>query len=315
MTLLHVPTPPGFDLRATLTSHGWVRLSPFGHDEAFSVLDRTLRLGDGSVVDLEISGGGKKEGAAARRERQVAISSGGSDGLVVAVEAPGIEPGPGRREEIRRAVGRVFALDMDLAPFYTLVRDDPRYEWVEPGGEGRLLRSPSVWEDLAKILLTTNTTWAGTRGMVGRLTELGDPGPGGGRAFPPPARVAELSPGALDEHVRAGYRSPYLHELARGIAAGDTDVESWEDPALPAEELYRRVSSLRGFGPYAAGTALKLLGRFDRLALDSVARSTFAAEFNEGRPATDAEIRAHYEKWGEWRGLVLWMDVLRAHRS
>ena len=37
-----------------------------------------------------------------------------------------------------------------------------------------MLVSPTVWEDLAKTLLTTNTTWAMTKSMVARLAALGD---------------------------------------------------------------------------------------------------------------------------------------------
>jgi hypothetical protein len=39
---------------------------------------------------------------------------------------------------------------------------------------GRLLVSPTVWEDLAKTLLTTNTTWGATVQMCRRLLTLGE---------------------------------------------------------------------------------------------------------------------------------------------
>jgi N-glycosylase/DNA lyase len=152
--------------------------------------------------------------------------------------------------------------------------------------------------------------------MVRRITALGEPygdSAAGLHAFPSPERVAELAPEALGEAIRAGYRSAYLHDLATGIADGRLDVEAWAEPGLPAAELLARLRSLKGFGPYAAGTMLKLLGGFDQLALDTAARGTFAARYRGGAPATDREIAAHYEPYGEWRGLVLWMDVLHHH--
>ncbi|MEX0821681.1 MAG: hypothetical protein WD021_06010, partial [Rhodothermales bacterium] len=77
-----------------------------------------------------------------------------------------------------------------------------------------------------------------------------------------------------------------------------------------SEDLFQALQSLSGFGPYAAGSALKLLGRFDYLALDSVARSTYRNAYGDDGP--DAQIRRHYEPYGRWQGLVIWMDVMRA---
>lgn len=288
---LSVPTPAGFGFRATLFSHGWVQLHPFRHDESLEWLERTHRLDDGAVVRLTIAGDG-------------------GDDLRVAVSGAPLTDA--RRREVRSAVGRIFHLELDLGAFYERLRGEERYAWVEDAGAGRLLRSPGVWEDLAKTLLTTNTTWGATRKMVERLTALGEPlGDGERHAFPTPERVAALSPEELDDHVRAGYRSPYLHRLAGAIAGGELDVESWTDPALSSPELYDRVTALQGFGPYAAGTVLKLLGHYDELALDSAARTMFARQFRGGEKVADAEIEAHYEPYGAWRGLVLWMDMVR----
>lgn len=304
---VEVPTPPGFRFRTTLLSHGWVELAPFTHDEGFTTLHRTHRLDDGRVLTLEFrprAGDGEGEGG-------------------IRVTAAGTDLAAGDHEAIAAATRRTFSLDLDLTPFYERLRGEERYRWVEPAGAGRLLRSPTVWEDLAKTLLTTNTTWAQTRNMVRRLTALGPPAPegagGGGdgadgappTAFPPPERVAELAPEELGERIGAGYRGPYLHALAHRIAGGELDVETWADPALPTDELYRRVTELQGFGPYAAGNVLKLLGHFDELALDSAARSMFARRFGDGEPAPDSAIGEHYEPYGEWRGLVLWMDLLQ----
>jgi 3-methyladenine DNA glycosylase/8-oxoguanine DNA glycosylase len=307
-----VPTPPGFRFKTTLLSHGWLQLAPFSHDEGFATLRRVHRLRDGTVVRLAV-----RSGRSAETE---------DEELEVSVAGPAGEPGPAVREEVTGAVRRIFNLDLDLSGFYELLRsgeeDRERYAWVERFGAGRLLRSPTVWEDLAKVLLTTNTTWAATRKMVERLTALGErapsepgepldaPAPARSHAFPLPERVAELDPDELSERVRAGFRSAYLHELAVEIASGRLDVEAWAAERLPARELFSRVTALKGFGPYAAGTMLKLLGSFDELALDTATRGMFARRYNDGEPASDARIRAHYQPYGAWRGLVIWVDLL-----
>lgn len=255
------------------------------------MLRRTHRLSGGRVV-------------------QMTIRDAGSD--AVAVEVQG-ELTSSEAEELASAVRRIFQLDLDLSEFYEALEGRERYQWVEQHGAGRLLRAPTVWEDLAKTLLTTNTTWAMTRAMVKRLTSLGDAGDENRHAFPVPEQVAALSPDELDARVRAGYRSGYLHELAKRIAAGDVDVEAWATNELTADELYAQITALKGFGPYAAGAVLKLLGKFDRLALDSAARSMFAREFAQGERPLDAAITAHYEPYGKWRGLVMWMDLMGSY--
>lgn len=60
-------------------------------------------------------------------------------------------------------------------------------------GAGRIVRSPTVFEDVVKTLCTTNCSWGATQRMVGALLEhLGRRAPGScpagaaGRAFPTP---------------------------------------------------------------------------------------------------------------------------------
>jgi 3-methyladenine DNA glycosylase/8-oxoguanine DNA glycosylase len=95
------------------------------------------------------------------------------------------------------------------------------------------------------------------------------------------------------------------------VAGGELDVESWRDPGLSSDELFKRVKALKGFGDYAAGSILKLLGHFDRLSTDTACRAVYK-EINNGVPAAnDKEISAYYEPFGKWRGLVQWMDVMQ----
>ena len=308
MAAFSIDTPPDFQFRSTLLSHGWIDLAPFGFDDGYTRLSRTHRLDNGRVIRFEVH---------ERSPGSLVVNPGAADLNVI------------EEEELRRVVRTIFQLDLDLTAFYDALAEEERYQWVLKLGAGRLLRSPTVWEDLVKTLLTTNTTWSMTRAMVKRLLALGDPlavgayqpadagdPPAGGgpegphHAFPLPQQVAAQSVEDLDAYVRAGYRTGYLHELATRIAEGELDVESWATAELSADELYRRITALSGFGPYAAGAVLKLLGKFDRLALDSAARSMFAREFAGGERVLDSAITAHYEQFGEWRGLIMWMDLM-----
>jgi len=75
--------------------------------------------------------------------------------------------------------------------------------------------------------------------------------------------------------------------------------------------MRQRLLALHGFGPYAAGQALRLLGRHDDLALDSWCRAKIAQQTGRRRAPADRAIERAYACFDEHRGLVLWMDLTR----
>ena len=145
--------------------------------------------------------------------------------------------------------------------------------------------------------------------MTGRLVStLGRPGPTGLRAFPSAVVCARRREGFYRDAVRAGYRAPHCAKLARGFASGKLQDELTE-PGLSTDELRKRLLALPGFGPYAAGQALRLLGRYDDLALDSWCRTKLARIRRRKKPPSDETIRRSYARFGQYRGLALWMDL------
>jgi 3-methyladenine DNA glycosylase/8-oxoguanine DNA glycosylase len=281
--------PPDFRYRPTILSHGWLVLSPFEYDETTLAVTRVDPLRDGEIVRWSMRA---------------------DESETLHIEAD-IEPTPAQADELKALAARCLMFDLDLEPLYTLLKSHSSYAWVERVGAGRMLVSPTVWEDLAKTLMTTNTTWKMTRGMVERLAELGESRSDGLRTFPTPAQIAAYTPETLNEHVRAGYRGAYLREIATVIANGEFDAESLRDPDLSGAEVYQRLRSLKGYGAYAAGAMMRLLGKYDALGLDSVCRTMFKDLHNKGEPATDKQISAFYEPFGKWQGLVVWLDVIR----
>ncbi len=297
---MQVPAP--FDLDVTVRSHGFYTLAPWRYDRGRRLLSRPLALSGGSAVLVE-----------------VAESAGPGAGLALRLTADGPLP-PGAGPEARAAVRAALALDEDLAPFYRRVAElggaprgrdgPPDLSWAERIGAGRLLRSPTVFEDAVKTLCTTNCSWALTEAMVSRLVErLGEPAPLGTRTFPTPRAMASRPERFYRQVVRAGYRAPFLRELARAVASGEVDVESWRDSALETRELERRILSLPGFGPYAAEHLLRLLGRHDRLAVDSWNRRKLQELRGRRRPPSDRTLRRWYAPYAEWAGLALWLEV------
>jgi 3-methyladenine DNA glycosylase/8-oxoguanine DNA glycosylase len=178
-------------------------------------------------------------------------------------------------------------------------------------GAGRMLRSPTVFEDVVKTICTTNCAWSATVRMVTRIvTDLGDAAPDGGRAFPAPAALAGAGEVFFRDGVRAGYRGRYLLRLATDVADGTLDLEVLRDPALPDPEVMQRLLALPGVGPYAAAhVMLTSLGRYRQLIFDSWTRPTYARL--NGRKATDRGIERRFRKFGDYAGLAFWLYLTR----
>jgi len=298
---IRLDTPPGFDMRATVLSHGWCRLDPFRYDEESGALETVIALSRGEAVPLRLAPEGPS--------RRAGGSSRGPCGVLL--ETPGRHDAATRRRLASAAV-RMLNLDLDLSGFHETARGIGPLAWIADAGAGRLLRSPSLFEDLVKLVLTTNCSWALTTRMVAALVRsAGAPCGDGRRAFPLPAALASLGERRLRDEVRAGYRAPLLAELAGLVASGEVDPEAWERDGRPASELRSELLALPGVGPYVAENLLRLLGRPHGLALDSWLRSTYSSLYHDGRPVTDRTIGRRYARFGAWAGLALWCDMTR----
>src|SRR5439155_26387512 len=127
---------------------------------------------------------------------------------------------------IEQDIRHVLRLDDDMHEFYLTLEKDDRLSWIANVNAGRLLRSPSVWEDLVKTICTTNCSWGLTKKMVVNLVDkLGETAADGQKSFPTARAMASRDAAFYREEIRAGYRSPYFVELAESVASGRVDPE------------------------------------------------------------------------------------------
>ena len=286
---LTIKTPRDFNFRRTVLSHGWCALLPFELDKDSWTLVRVLDRGRTEPVTVRISA--TREGITATTSRRL---------------------GKKAAQEIERDVRHMFRLDDDLLEFYQTVAATAEFDWIAREGAGRLLRSPTVFEDLVKMICTTNCSWALTEKMVGGLVnEVGRQSADGRKSFPSAEALAQKPEKFFRDKIRSGYRAPYLKELAQRVASGSLKVEDWLTSELRLNELIKEIKSVKGVGNYAAENLLKLIGRYDGLALDSWTRAQFARTRNSGRAASDKKIARFYARFTSWRGLVLWCDMTR----
>jgi len=237
------------------------------------------------------------------------------DGPASAVlSAPGAAAPPAAaRTTLERQIRHMLRLDEDLSGFYRAAQDDPRLAWVAQAGAGRMLRSPTVFEDLVKTICTTNCTWSATVRMVSALVgRLGVAGVGAPerRTFPTPEAMAQAGEDFYRDEARAGYRGPYLRTVATDVAEARLDLEELRDPELADREVAERLLALPGVGPYAMAHMMMLLGRYKRLILDSWTRPTYRRL--SGRPrVTDKGIERAFRSYRHFAGLAFWLTLTR----
>ena len=284
MTLTLTP-PASFYLPAVVRSHGWIQMAPFSETDNGG-LSYVIRLGSGKVVRFEVR----------------TISSG------LRVDATDLLT-PDEEAELTRHVTWMLGLDQDFSEFYALAHQEPKLAKMVERHAGRVLRSPALFEDVIRTLLTTNTLWKHTlrmcRELVGRFGEILPCDPEL-HAFPTPERLAQVDEPAMREQCRMGYRAPYVVELSQRVASGELDLETLKTSQLPTPELRKELMTIKGVGGYAAANLLMLLGRYDYVPVDSWALKVASNEFFGGAPVSPKQVLETFERWGKWQGLAYW---------
>jgi N-glycosylase/DNA lyase len=289
--ILFLEFPKDFHFKRTVYSHGWYSLLPFELDETNWRLSYVF--------------------AGQELKQPVTAIVSEADGKIK-IEISIDKINEKSQSKILRDVRHILRLDDDLSEFYELTKNRKEFEWISETSAGRLLRSPMVFEDLIKTICTTNCSWAMTKKMVTNLVEkLGEISKDGKRAFPTAEKMAEMTPEFYRDEIRAGYRSPYFTELAEKVASGNLNPEAWLDTDLSTRELKKQMKQVKGVGDYAAENLLKLVGRYDGLALDSYLRAQFYKCRNKAVVCADEEIEKFYEPFGCWKGLGMWCDMTK----
>lgn len=264
----------------TVHSHGCAALPPARLEPSPLVYNRRFRAAR-RVIDV------------AMRERR---------GRLI-VESASV-PSARASERIAAEIARMFRFDADLSPFYAGIAGDAMLAWAA-NGAGRMLASPTVFEDVVKTICTTNCTWSATIRMTTALSDLG------GGAFPEPSQLAQTGDAWYRDVAKMGYRGAYVREIARAVASAQIDLEGLLDVRrLDDAAAEEALLALPGIGPYAAAHVMQLLGRHRRLVLDSWTRPKYRQLAGKKR-ARDSTIRRAFARYGEYAGLAFWLYLTR----
>jgi len=294
-TEIIIPTEKPYMLTSTLRSHGWVSLLPNIHDEKAESFSRVDQLSSGKVVNVHIS------------SSETVFPE-----IIVTVKHAGKLP-LRLQNEIKKRVQYMLRLNETLQDFYSLCRNKgPKWKNFKEG-KGYLLRSPDVYEDLIKVICTTNIQWGGTKRMVRELVDsFGTPFPGDSslRSFPAPESISAVSLEEFKARVRLGYRADYIYELSARSTSGDLNLNDFLDTSIPTVEIKRQLLAIKGVGNYAAASMLMLLGRYDQIPVDTVFRDFMKAKYFQDKQYSEEEGLRIYEEWGQWKYLAYWNEML-----
>lgn len=302
-TEITIPIEKPFNLQETIRSHGWIDLLPNYPADDYRAFQRVEQMPSGRTALLSVNGAGGEEKA---------LSA-----IHVTVDHEGSLSGSDKDEIIGRS-RYMLRLDEDMDGFYAHCRQIGGKWRNFSRGNGYLMRSPTVFEDLVKVICTTNIQWGGTKRMVQELVgafgaplSLDDQK----KAFPAPERIAAVPIETFNEQVRLGYRTGYIYELAGQAARGEIILQDFNDPALSSEEIRKRLIAIKGVGSYAAASMMMLLGRYDFIPVDTVFRDFMKATNFKDREFSEAEGLQIYEPWGKWKYLAYWFEMLRYYRG
>jgi 3-methyladenine DNA glycosylase/8-oxoguanine DNA glycosylase len=289
---LSLPIPQNFDFHSTITSHGWVVLHPNIYNKKQNSFSRIEALPGGQAARLTV----------ASTENQVKIS----------VESPGEILAPDKKV-IKEKVRHMLRLDEDYSDFYIHCQERGGVWAGLACGKGRMLRSPSLFEDLVKVICTTNIQWGGTKRMARELVDAYgtpfDPQPEL-KAFPAPGAIAADSLESFKQKVNLGYRAEYIHGLAARAADGSLDLDELVDGATPTKEIRKMLKGIKGIGDYAAASMLMLLGRYDEIPVDTIFRDFMSGHYFTEAPFDQSQALEVYAQWGQWKALAYWFEML-----
>ncbi len=214
------------------------------------------------------------------------------------------------REDAEEAIARMrFALgvDDDLRPFYDRFREDPlvgpslrRRPWL------RIARRPVAFEALAWAICEQLIQASQAHVIEARIVRaLGPRCPQSGlRDVPSPAALAGCAPARLESLELAGRRAIALVRVAREVQRGRIDLE---DP--DHERAWRRLLAIPTVGRWTVEMlALHGQGRYDVIPAGDLGYLKLLGHARSGGDpaarADEAEVRALFARFGEWRGLA-----------
>jgi 3-methyladenine DNA glycosylase/8-oxoguanine DNA glycosylase len=271
------------DLKVILFSHGWLVLAPYEYNE------NPLSL----KFPYDTPGGcGLIEIRAAGRHCELVVHRGSF-------------------KTAQKITERVLALDCDLKKTYRLAGADPQFAWFKKRKFGRLLRTPTLFEDCLKTIFSANTVFKRTITMTQKLVALYGTDIAGYRAFPTPRRLAKVREKEFREKIGCGYRAPYLISLIeKALEKPDIFVgDGWK--ALDSDRFAGEISAVKGIGPGAVNNISCIYQKPQSFVIDSYVVKRAEELWGVKPDRLENYLKNKYGRFDTFAPIVFWFDMVR----
>jgi 3-methyladenine DNA glycosylase/8-oxoguanine DNA glycosylase len=209
------------------------------------------------------------------------------------------------KNKLINVIRRILSFDEDIYGLEQLCRERKEQGYLELiyQGWGRIMKSPSAWEDAVKTICTTNASWSFTKQMCSNLCFY----LGNNRSFPEPIAVFNSSEKFLKETIKLGYRSLYVHNLASEIFMNQLNLDNYSVHICEQKTAEKKIKAIKGLGPYGVNHMLALLGWNEYLPIDREVMKFL--NIKQKKPNDKCPWRTeHYNDWGKYRFIIYKLD-------
>jgi DNA-3-methyladenine glycosylase II len=218
------------------------------------------------------------------------------------------------RENVKEGLNDLLGVNEDLAPFYTLARNDPILKHViaDLYGMHDTFSSSLFARATLAILLQMTGIKRGNQMMNCVITKYGQTGEFDGRRiriWPTYMRISRLTAEQLAKTCKVGYRAKRLVKLAK-VMSRNSGPTLAELKALTREEAKRVLMELPGIGDYSAD----MINRPGGFPIDVWSATVFGKLFygkepENSRKAVEIVKREGIRRWGKWSWMAFFYVV------
>ncbi|KAG4958350.1 hypothetical protein AAZX31_13G012600 [Glycine max] len=208
---------------------------------------------------------------------------------------------------------------------------------------GRIFRSPSLFEDVVKSILLCKCTWGKTLNMVKSLCELQlqlSSGPRSNRKkqcktkrkrgqnnatskknhgignFPNSKELVKFGETILRERCKVGYRAQFIIKLAQSVEKGTLVLEKLEMECnlWSYKVVHRKLSELKGFGPFVVATILMCMGCYEKVPVDSETKR----HLNQAHGISSCnslDVEEFYKTYAPFQCIAFWFELLQSYEK
>lgn len=218
----------------------------------------------------------------------------------------------GSHEMNKKICADCLSLDINLAPLYKLIsKQINKWGWVRQGNHGRFLRSPSLFEDCCKAVLSTNTTWQRTVYMVERLVSHYGKRIQGHISFPSPEKLIETPEETLRSLTGCGFRAKYLADLSRQATLNKPffQGDAWKN--VTCEDFSENLINVKGLGPISVNYLSLIYWKPNGYNLDAYVKRRCKELWGVSERGLLQFLEKRYRNFDEYGPMLLWFEITR----